>query len=157
MDPKAEKRLQGRRNRQIGATAEVFARQKLAALGVNAVEHLETGWRVKRIGRKIASATPLRRVLADLVGVLPGSGRAVLVEVKYEAGNSLSLGRLEQHQRNNLDRWSNAGALVLVAWVTADFNTYLIEWPCPEWQLGEPLPINRASLLHLSARNSVIP
>lgn len=122
------------------------AMRALADLGIRCA-HLETGWRVRRVEGRIIGATPLRPVLADIVGVK--AGRAVLCEVKREEGPSLSISRLEQHQRENLTAWSDSGAIVLLAWVRADMTVHLIPWPCPELTLGHPITEAQAFAHHL--------
>lgn len=130
--------IRGRLNRQRGNIGESLAMRELVNLGVRCV-HIDTGWRVQRVSGRIVGATPLRPVLADLVGVL--RGRAVLCEVKVEDGPSLSLSRIEPHQRDNLTTWHQAGALVLVAWVRLEpaASVYLLPWPCPEMTHGHPI------------------
>lgn len=134
--------IRGRRNRQRGNAGEVLAMRALECLAVRCA-HLETGWRVRRIGGRIIGATPMRSVLADIVGVK--LGRAVLCEVKVEDGRSLSLSRIEPHQRANLDTWKHAGAVVLIAWVKLEpcawwsFPVALLPWPCPEMTHGHPI------------------
>ncbi len=155
---KIANRLRGRNNRQRGALAETIAMRSLQTAGVRCA-HLETGWRVKRVGSRIVGATPTRSVLADIVGVL--HGRAVLCEVKAEDGPTLSLSRLEPHQRDNLTAWAQAGALVLVAWVQlipegerCAFVTHyvrLIRWPCAAWSTGHPLTERQALTEHIAA------
>lgn len=118
--------MRGRRNKAVGEAAEQLVLIHLLQLGIPAVQ-LMTGWRIKRAGKRIIGASPLRPVLADIVGCLP-NGRLLLLEVKREVSDRLGWSRIELHQRANLDRWSSAGALCVIAWVRPDHGFALIPW-----------------------------
>lgn len=143
--------LRGRRNRKRGAAGEALAIMALRSLGIRCV-HLETGWRIHRGGGRIVSASPMRSVLADIVGVR--NGRAYLVEVKVEDGPTLSLSRIEPHQRENLTSWRQSGAEVLIAWVRLETAAMrrgpvaLIPWPCGDLEHGRPLTEAAALRVH---------
>lgn len=131
--------LRGRRNKAVGVAAEQVVLHLLAQLGLPTA-HLENGWRVKRANGRIIGATPLRPVLADLVSVLP-DGRMILIEVKMESSGRLIWSRIQPHQRDNLDRWSKAGALCLIAWVRPGHGVLLIPWgSAPGWCNHHALP-----------------
>jgi Holliday junction resolvase len=164
MDP--ARRQLGRANKHAGKRAEtlVLSTLRLHGLEVNAIE---TGWRVVRqfdrvTGKsKIISATPLAKVLADVVGVLPG-GRALLIEVKHHEEDRLSWSCLEDHQVANLDRWSRLGACVGVAWVRG-LDIALIPWRPESDQWANGLPIRWEIAQHinvlplLTGRTRVLP
>ncbi len=151
MNPMA--RLRGKRNRVRGTMAETIAMRALVALGVRCA-HLETGWHVRRVKGKIIGASPMRSVLADIVGVK--AGRAILCEVKAEDGPSLSLARFADHQRQNLTEWTQSGAIVLVAWVRISGTDVrgrprpvsLFPWGVPDLALGKPITEDEAHAHH---------
>lgn len=159
MNPLA--RMRGRINKQIGQAAENVAEIQLRGLGIE-TEQIETGWRVLRRprpdgqGTAIVDARPLAKVLGDIFGVQDGCGRAVLVEVKHDDGDRLSLSELKPHQRDNLLRWHRRGALCCVAWVRFKpaVEVLFIHYPSvtAEWCAGHPLPIERARQLDQAAR-----
>lgn len=74
--------IQNRRNKLAGDAAELTALRYIASLGLP-VAHLETPWRVQRVGRRIVNATQMRPVLADLVSCLP-DGRMIIVETSQD-------------------------------------------------------------------------
>lgn len=131
--------LQNRRNKLAGDAAELTALRYIASLRLP-VAHLETPWRVQRVGRRIVNATQMRPVLADLVSCLP-DGRMIIVEVKREESDRLNWSRIKPHQRDNLDKWSKAGALCLLAWVRPGHGVLLLPWgSAPGWGNHHALP-----------------
>lgn len=151
-------------NKHAGKRAETLVLSTLRVHGIEA-HAIETGWRVVRQfadGKsKIVNATPMAKVLADIVGVLT-TGRALLLEVKHEEEDRLSWSRLDDHQVANLNRWSALGAFVGVAWVRG-LDIALIPWrpDAAHWAHGLPLRWEIAqqlnSLHHLTGRTRVLP
>lgn len=103
-------------NRKAGNAGEAIAALELRRRGVEMVEPMPTGWGIIRKGNRIVSAYPLAPVSGDFRGVMPVSGRSVLVEVKTRDG-SLPYSMLESHQHAALQRHHDLGGLSLVVWV----------------------------------------
>lgn len=138
--------IQGRRNKAVGEAAEQLVLIHLQQLGIPAVQ-IMTGWRVRRAGKRIVGATPMRPVIADIVGCLPDC-RMVLIEVKMESSGRLTWSRIQPHQRDNLDKWSTAGALCLIGWVRPGHGLLLIPWgSAPGWGNHHALPWESAQAL----------
>ncbi len=153
--------LIGRKNRKDGNVAESIAVMAMKGMGIE-TEQIQTGWRVLRrplpngTGTAIVGATPIAKVLGDIFGVQRGCGRSVLVEVKHEESDALSLSRVKPHQCEALLRWHRAGALCFVAWVRFKpvVEVCFVHFPSvtDEWRKGSPLPIERARQLDRASR-----
>jgi hypothetical protein len=140
----------GRKAKAKGASAEAIVRARLMSMGLRCVERIETGFRVKRVGKKIVGASPIAKVSGDFRAVVPFSGVSVLVEVKSRPG-VLCWSALDEHQRAALDAHNNAGALSLLAWVSSH-GVAIMQWPLPpsdfmhghslQWASAQRLSIN---------------
>lgn len=84
---------------------------------------------------------PAQRGTVDCLGVLTG-GRGVAVEIKSCADRRLRLDRLPPHQRAELARWWDTGALALVLCLGPGLEAWAVPWA----SLEEALTLGRASL-----------
>lgn len=150
---------QGRRARRTGASAEAVVRLRLLALGLRCVERIETGFRVKRAGKKIVGASPLAKVSGDFRAVVPG-GTSVLVEVKSRPDAIVNGERkpavlcwsdLDDHQRAALDAHNHAGGISLLAWVSSH-GIAIMQWPLPpsDFRFGQSLAWQSAARLNIN-------
>ena len=104
-------------NRKAGNAGEAIAALELRRRGVAMVEPMPTGWGIVRgKGGRIVDAFPIAPVSGDFRGIMPVSGRSVLVEVKTRDG-SLPYSMLESHQHAALQLHHDLGGLSLVVWV----------------------------------------
>ncbi len=137
----AANRLRGRRNHKIGEFCQVEVLHALAALGVTC-EPLHNQWTVHRhpVTHKIVNAHQGKKIVADIFGTY--RGRSILVEVKHEDGDTISLSRIDQAQRPKLDEWKANGASVHVAWVRTRpvIEIRWITWRDQRWAPGVPFP-----------------
>ena len=144
---KTEKRLKNKRNQKRGQRGQEIAALALERAGFTCIRPIETGWRViqrfdlKRQRMVVVSASPREKVAGDFTAVEPGSGRAVLVEVKAREGTVL-WSDLEQHQIEALDAIVAAGGIGLVAWVCG-VECRLYRWPIASWGPGKSLKWDR--------------
>ena len=121
-----------------GARGEKVAELALYQAGFRAIERVENAWSVIRRGGKVVSAFPKAKVSADFWAVVPGSGRAVRVEVKSTKVKTLSLSGFRDHQLYELERFNQLGGLSLLAWVSGG-ECILYEWPILGFEKGAPL------------------
>jgi len=129
MTGKRNSREIGYSNRQQGETTQNLVANRMKQLGFEAVEMIETGWKVLWKGKKPIKAWPTHKVMGDIRAVLPG-GRAVLVEVKSHK-DRLPFSAIKQHQVKNLNLYAKIGAVALLAWV--DNEIYIMQWPIPNF------------------------
>lgn len=141
-----EARWRGRRNRKSGEDAQDLVANRLTHAGLVMVEPVETGFRLQRKfdsatrTSRIIGASPAARVAGDFRAVVPGTGRSVLVEVKWRQDGQLSLSDFEAHQGRALTTHGAAGGLSLVAWVTPA-GVELLAWPIAGLVKGKPLTV----------------
>jgi len=118
-----------------GKEAEKIAIYALNTIGINMVEKIGTPIRIidKIIirGRSYYSLIWGDKVSGDFRGIIKGSGRSVLAEVKFRSGEKLKLSDLEKHQINALDLHNELGGLSLLVWVNDD-NVFVLRWPIIE-------------------------
>jgi hypothetical protein len=117
----------GRRNAIVGKCAEQVVLFHLNRLGLKMIAKVHNAWRVKRVKGRIVSAKPAGKVAGDFTAIEPGTGRAVLIEVKRRA-EPLTFSDLERHQVVNLRGYVAAGARSILAWVTPTGQVYLLDW-----------------------------
>lgn len=109
-----------------------------ARAGVAWLDKVPTNMRVVGRSGAMVRAVFAQKAIADFVGVLRG-GRAVAVEVKRVEVTiskrshaplppSLSLSRVEPHQRDYLDRVDAAGGLALLLVVHGPLAAYAVPW-----------------------------
>jgi hypothetical protein len=141
----AANRQRGKRNQHIGNYCQNQVLNALRSMGVTC-EPLHNQWIVHRCHktRRIISAHQGEKIIADIAGVY--RGRSILVEVKHEDGDTLSLSRIDVAQRPKLDAWRVNESSVHVAWVrlVPAIEIRWIFWRDPAWLLGSPFPWNMA-------------
>jgi hypothetical protein len=126
--PSVAARLRGRFNRAHGEAVEGVIKMRLIASGLVRVARIETGWRVQWRNGRVTGATPIAKVAGDFTAMVPGTGQAVLVEVKHRPGR-IRFGDVEPHQRLALDETDQHGGLALLAW-SYGIGIELLRWPC---------------------------
>lgn len=123
-----------KRNQQQGSATEEFARLSLTAMGFRMLHKIETP---KVFGHIFKAKVP-----GDLWGIVPGSGRSVLVECKYRP-EKLLFSALEDHQVTALRTHSTHGGLSILFWQwEAGFAA--LEWPIVDFRPGVSLSPERA-------------
>lgn len=125
-----------RKRRANGERGQDLVAQLLEREGFFCVSPVFTGWRVKRVGARIVSATPKAKVSGDFYCLAP-AGIGCLVEVKTRAQGNLPFSAFEDHQRDRLTAWDWHRGLALVAWVRGD-DALLMRWSVLGKTLGEP-------------------
>ncbi len=140
MKRQSRKQLNSKRK---GNAGELLAARQLAARGAVNVREIETGWR--RVGKEMR---PKKKVYGDLEAVIPGSGRAVLAEVKrYD--DKLCYSYIKPHQHKALLDNAEVGAMSLVVWIYQG-GIAVISYPIPGFCQGKSLTIARAKMLDMS-------
>ena len=125
----------GRRSQLKGSHGETYARWALESYGVAQVCRIHTGWRIKRVGKRIVSAQPIEKVSADWRGVwnLPGyqwpKGASVMAEAK-ERTDLLIYSDLEQHQHFALSEHAQLGGASFVVAIYQDRTVAILPYPC---------------------------
>jgi hypothetical protein len=136
-------KIRGKRSQRTGTHGESLARWALESYGVCQVCRIETGWRVKRQGKRIVGAVPMAKVTADWRGVwpLPGYewplGASVMAEAK-ERSDRLVFSDLEPHQHKALAEHARLGGLSLVVAIFEDRTVAILRYPCAAMQPRVP-------------------
>lgn len=123
--------LRGRRNTRAGARLERMVRSWLLSCGMVNVQRIHTGWKLVRfINQRQGKAiiVPGERVLGDFTAVIPGTGQAVLVEVKLTTDRALSWSDFKAHQLDALEDQRRANGLALVAWSPDGLRLFMMRW-----------------------------
>ncbi len=137
LDPAFAREIDRLRGRSAKKSGEQRARQKLGdaaeshaedlhalclARGVAFVRKLPTPWKPIRPGPFKGSmvCVPEKKSGADYIGVmLDGTAREVCAECKRTTDRRLNFGRIEPHQREDLDRSDDAGAVAVLVVIYA--------------------------------------
>ena len=130
MDEKTRKRHRGAKAQRKGKTAEKIARLLLEISGVRMVEKIATPFIC--YDRKPSGHVKVRyteQVSGDWRGIMVGSGRRVLCEVKARDGN-LRWGDFKDHQITALSDNHMYGGVSLIVWIHP-YDNLLIRWPMP--------------------------
>lgn len=125
-------RWQGLRNQKRGAAAEDVAAAQLRILGVEQVEKVHTAWKViEWVNRAagLARVVPAEKVSGDYVGIMPGSGRRVLAEVKTGDDGRLQWSRIKPHQHEALRLNHAFGGVSLLVWITPEGDVHVMSYP----------------------------
>lgn len=138
----------GKKARKVGHDAEAIVAARLRSIGLLCVERIETGFRVKRFGKRIVGASPMAKVSGDFHAIAPG-GSMVIVECKWRP-EILQFSALDAHQVAALDRYTAAGALALLAWVHRG-GVAVMRWPVPGFVPGSSLAPHVASSLNITS------
>ena len=139
----SKKRWRGLRSQKSGAQAEMVATAQLRLLGVEMVETIHNGWKViDWVNREagLARVVPAEKVSGDRIGILPGSGRRVLAEVKTGEGDRLPWSRLQAHQHEALTLNEALGGVSLLVWVTPEGAVNVMSYSAlleAGWQSGK--------------------
>jgi len=144
----------GRISKQRGEVGEQIARLMLQAAGVEMIEKIATPFFIRERGRdgwvKIGYKS---KVSGDIRGIMPGSGRRVLVEVKARDGNlrkSDFRADGNYHQLERLQENHELGGISLIIWINP-YENLILRWPFNDsWQAGSDA---RASLKLENARD----
>lgn len=145
---KLARRLRGRVSTIRGDHAEQLIAYRLKALGLDCISPIRTGWRVHRTydartGRsRIMGATPMEKVAADFMAIVPRLGTSVMVECKMRSDDALSLSDFQLHQRNRLTLHAALGGVSLAAWMFEQ-RVEVLDWVRVAESLvkGKPLHI----------------
>lgn len=125
-------RRAGQRNQRAGARGEEIATVQMRILGVEMIETIHNAWKViEWVSRPsgLARVVPAEKVSGDRIGILPGSGRRVLAEVKTTVENRLEWSRLKSHQHQALARNEEFGGVSLLVWVTPAGEVKVMRYP----------------------------
>jgi len=145
----------GKVSQTRGAVGEKIARLMLQTMGVEMIEKISTPYVVTHRGKngwiKIAHS---EKVSGDIRGIIPGSGRRVLVEVKARENNlrkSDFTGKdRDYHQLRKLQENHALGAISLIVWIHP-YDNLILRWPFDgKWN---PESRTRASLTFENARD----
>lgn len=160
-EEKAARSLKAKANREAGEAGQRIVAAVLRNLGVARVEPVHTPWRLKRRGGRIVGATPMAKVEGDLRGIIPPTGRSVLVEVKSRVSDDparpqavvWSWGDLEEHQHEALAGHAKAGGLALVGLVWPGGVAVVVYGDAIDygWRKGKPLTVDLVEALALRA------
>ena len=126
------KRLRGQRSQRSGATAEDAAAAQMRSLGIEQLEKVYNAWKVVDwVNRAagLARVVPADKVSGDYIGILPGSGRRVLAEVKTGDEDRLPWSRLRPHQHEALRLNHAFGGVSLLVWVTSYGDIRVMSYP----------------------------
>lgn len=144
---------------RMGRQSENVVDLFLARLGVRMIERVETGWKVKRArdelsgSSKIVGAKPAHKVAGDRRGIIPDTGRSVLVEVKYRADGTLSLSDFTIGQAASLREHQILGGVSLAAFVCNEGVAVML-WPIVAMTYGHPITWEVAQALALQPTRS---
>ena len=139
----SKQRWSGLRNQKSGAIAEDIAAAQLRILGVEQVEKVHNAWKVIGWANReagLAHVVPAEKVSGDYVGILPGSGRRVLAEVKTGDDGRLQWSRLKPHQHEALKLNHAFGGVSLLVWITPEGDVHVMSYPAlldAGWQAGK--------------------
>lgn len=150
------KKQRGRAAKLSGKRAEDIVRMRLIGLGLLRVQRVATPVEVRRFKGKIIGATFRGRVDGDFHAVVPGTGRAVLVEVKKRP-EPLIWSVLEPHQVQALNSYRAVGALPLLAWVCPGKGVAVMSWPNPLFAPRSSLQWADAELFNLATISKETP
>lgn len=101
-----------------GNQGQKLADEELVRRGVAMVRSIPT---LKRAGRYV------RTTAADTIGIIPGTGQSVIMEIKaYDGVLQWSALRDDQHQR--LAEHSQYGGISLIGWVNGK-DVYIMQYP----------------------------
>ena len=128
----SKKSLRGLRSQKSGAQAEAMATAQLRLLGVEMIETIHNGWKVIEWVNRLsglARVVPAEKVSGDRIGILPGSGRRVLAEVKTGEEDRLPWSRLQPHQHEALALNEALGGVSLLVWVTREGIVNVMHYP----------------------------
>jgi penicillin-binding protein-related factor A (putative recombinase) len=132
--------LQSRRNRSGSAGEKVAdSLHELCELtGVASVRRVASNLKVVGGGRGRFTAIAQKKSTVDCWGVMHEDGRAVAVEVKTVSPKksakggflpcSLSWSRVEQHQKDELNRVFSAGGVAVLLIIHGDLAVYAVPW-----------------------------
>lgn len=137
----------------IGKQGEELAAQALRALGVEMVERIGTPVILEpapgRPGKRQAFFVTFgEKVSADRMGIIPGTGRRVLAEVKTIMDRNLCWSDLRPHQPDRLTMNADFGGLSLLVWVHSS-GVYVLRWPIPGFGRGKSITPQTAERLRL--------
>lgn len=144
-------RRAGLRNQRVGQRAEEVATVQLHMLGVEMIETIHNAWKViEWVNRPagLARVVPAEKVSGDRVGILPGSGRRVLAEVKATTEDRLVWSRLKPHQHQALARNEELGGVSLLVWVTPAGEVKVMRYPDlldVGWKSGKSISLTLAN------------
>ena len=148
----SRKRWLGLRSQRSGASAEDMAAAQLRLMGIEQVEKVHNAWKViEWVNRSagLARVVPAEKVSGDYVGILPGSGKRVLAEVKTGDDDRLQWGRLRPHQHEALRLNHACGGVSLLVWVTPEGNIHVMSYPAllsTGWKAGKSVDHTLACL-----------
>ena len=143
----------GREAQAHGAAAEAATCVMLRLAGVNFLQKIHTGWKIRRgPGGRVIGATACDRVAGDFFGC-DQVGRIVLVEVKYRH-ESLAWCDLEDHQHAALSAVKSCGGHAFVVWVSSS-KIYLMRYPMNNWAHRSPLNDVKASAISVNVSDLI--
>ncbi len=151
----------GRRSQRSGAIAEDIAAAQLRRLGVELVEKVHNAWKVTGwVNRAtgLAHVVPAEKVSGDYVGILPGSGRRVLAEVKTGDDSRLQWSRLRPHQHEALRLNAACGGVSLLVWIAPGGELHVMSYPAlidTGWRAGKSVGRDLACLCAWSEKTEL--
>jgi hypothetical protein len=139
------RRFRAKRSRAEGRRGEALVEHRLRALGIAMVERINVE-RLQVGGKALFK----KRVSGDFRGIIPWTGRSVLVEVKLRP-DTLSRSDLEKHQHAALWEHQCMGGLSLVAWVRG-IDVFILTYKgfLADCSPGEPLTVEKARTLQIT-------
>lgn len=141
-----------RKEAKIGKAGENLAANRIRSLGIEMVEEIGTPFTiVKSKPNNWFQGFFGKKVSGDTRGVIPGTGRSVLVETKTIMDRNLRWSDLREHQPERLSQHAELGGWSLLVWVHHT-GIYIFEWPIPEsdFRPGKSMTIEVAKRLEIS-------
>jgi hypothetical protein len=134
-----------RYEQKIGKHGEQLTASTLRAIGIEMVEKIGTP--VTLLPAKTPGTYRViwgEKVSGDRRGIIPGSGRSVLVEAKTIMDRKLRWSDLREHQPGRLTQHADLGGLSLLAWVHST-GVYILRWPVAGFGPGKSIDVSQAS------------
>ena len=156
-----ENKERGKRSKAFGVKGEEKAEKALGKLGIVMIEKIGTPvklirkkklhgflwWRVKW-GEKVS---------ADRMGMIKGSGRRVLIEVKAsEKKRNLVWSDLKPHQPGRLSMNVDYGGISLLVWVRLDvMEVNIMRWPIEGFRFRKGITPEQADAISIHSLSEV--
>lgn len=144
--------------KQKGEVGEKVASYIMHSLGVRNLQKIGTPVKLVPPANPRARAEFFRRVIfeekvsGDWWGIMPGSGRSVLVEVKTHDEDRFQFSILKPHQVYALDSQVRCNGLAFLVWIHLT-GEYVLRWPVSGLEPGKSISIQDARLMNVEVIN----
>lgn len=146
---KSEAAQQMSRNVKMGKAGEDHAGNLIRTLGVEMVEKVGTPFKIIKRGKNNWFQGIFgEKVSGDRRGIIPGSGRSVLIETKTIMDRNLQWSDFKVHQPERLSQHAELGGWSLLVWVH-NSGIFIIEWPISDFHHGKSITPARAKKLDI--------